>query len=166
MEGPKHCLWPSSWRCQLPRSHGIALPPKENPFLPSLTAFVGGQEQVCADKCTGIIDCSNKKLHQSRCCADCFPSCRSMWLDSCPCSATLGWLVAQGGSDAHPISTPGCCHSHFWEIERVASSPSCLWGMEPSGKGGSPQDHAWKRSSTFTCGHRDRSHLCSFKKHL
>lgn len=72
-------------------------------FLPFLTVFVGGQEQVCADRHTGVIDFSNKQLlqlHESWCCADCFPSCRSMWLHSCPCSAILGWLVASSGSNA------------------------------------------------------------------
>lgn len=83
-----------------PKSHGIALPAKENPFLPSLIAFVGGQEWVRADGCTRVIEFSNKKtlqLHQPWCCADGFPSCRSTWLHSCPCSDMLGWLLSQVG---------------------------------------------------------------------
>lgn len=90
---------------------------KENPFFLSLTVFVGGQEQVCADGRTRVIDFSNTQLlqlHQPWCCVDCFPSCRCTWICSCPCSVTRGWLVDPSGSDGHLVCPPSLPSLAFW----------------------------------------------------
>lgn len=99
-----------------PQKPWVCSSSKENPFLLSLTASVGGQKQVCVNGHTRVINFSNKQLlqlHQPWCCAGCFPSFRNTWMRSCPCSATLGWRGAPSGSDARLVSTPGCYHSHF-----------------------------------------------------
>lgn len=95
MERPKHCLWPSSWRCQVSRSHRIALPASK---ILSFPPFMGGQEQVCADLCTRVIDPSNNSIIPVLCW--CFSKLQEHTAVFLPLLSHTVWLVAPSGNDA------------------------------------------------------------------